>query len=55
MVRDFGHKLRITAALLGCASQKDLCARFRAVNPATAFKLERSYKWMHGRALPRAG
>ena len=33
MVRDFGAKLRITAAALGCASQKDLCARFREVNP----------------------
>ncbi len=53
MVRDFARKLRITAALLGCASQKDLCARFRTVNPRTAFALDRSYKWMQGRALPR--
>jgi len=35
MVRDLGAKLRITAAVLGCASQKDLCARFRGVNPGT--------------------
>ena len=54
MVRDFGAKLRITAAALGCASQKDLCARFRAANPGTIFELERSYKWMQGRALPRS-
>ena len=54
MVRDFGVKLRITAAVLGCASQKDLCARFREVNPRTAFELDRSYKWMQGRALPRS-
>ena len=54
MVRDFGAKLRITAAVLGCASQKDLCARFREVNPRTAFELDRSYKWMQGRALPRS-
>lgn len=47
-------KLRITAALLGCASQKDLCIRFHEVNPGTTFDLERSYKWMLGRALPRA-
>jgi hypothetical protein len=46
--------LRITAALLGCASQKDLCARFHAVNPDTAFDLDRSYKWMQGRAQPRS-
>jgi hypothetical protein len=54
MVRDFGAKLRITAAALGCAAQKDLCARFRAVNPGTTFELERSYKWMQARALPRS-
>ncbi len=54
MVRDFGAKLRITAAALGCVSQKDLCARFREVNPGTTFELERSYKWMQGRALPRS-
>jgi hypothetical protein len=54
MVRDFGAKLRITAAALGCASQKDLCARFRGVNAGTTFELERSYKWMQGRALPRS-
>jgi hypothetical protein len=54
MVRDFGAKLRITAAALGCASQKDLCARFHEVNPRTTFELDRSYKWMQGRALPRS-
>jgi hypothetical protein len=54
MVRDFGAKLRITAAALGCASQKDLCARFREMNPGTTFELDRSYKWMQGRALPRS-
>jgi hypothetical protein len=53
-VRELAAKLRITAALLGCASQKDLCARFRAVNPQTTFDLERSYKWMQGRAQPRS-
>ena len=54
MVRDFGAKLRITAAALGCASQKDLCAPFREANPGTIFELDRSYKWMQGRALPRS-
>jgi hypothetical protein len=54
MVRDLAAKLRITAALLGCASQKDLCARFHEVNAGTTFELCRSYKWMQGRALPRS-
>ena len=53
-VREFAAKLRITAAVLGCASQKDLCAQFHRVNPGTTFDLERSYKWMQGRALPRS-
>src|SRR5262245_41089861 len=53
-VREFAAKLRITAAALGCASQKDLCAQFHGVNPGTTFDLERSYKWMQGRALPRS-
>lgn len=51
---DIAAKLRITAAFLGCAGQKDLCAAFRRVNPATDFDLERSYKWMQGRSLPRS-
>ncbi len=54
MASDFATKLRITAAALGCAGRKDLCARFRAVNPATHFDLERSHKWLQGRALPRS-
>jgi adenylate cyclase len=53
-VREFAAKLRITAAVLGCASQKDLCAQFHRVNPGTTFDLDRSYKWMQGRALPRS-
>jgi hypothetical protein len=51
-VRDLPEKLRVTATLLGCASQKDLCAAFHRVNPNS--DLERSYKWMQGRALPRS-
>lgn len=54
LVRNLPEKLRVTAALLGCANQKDLCAAFRRVNPNTDFDLERSYKWMQGRALPRS-
>jgi len=54
MHRLFAHKLSITAAILNCATRKELCARFRNVNPATEFELERSYKWLQGRALPRS-
>lgn len=54
MTSDVALKLRVTAAALGCNSGKDLCARFRAANPATYFELERSQKWLQGRALPRA-
>jgi hypothetical protein len=50
---DIGVKLRLTAAVLACASRKDFCARFRAVNPATHCDLDRLHKWMQGRALPR--
>ena len=53
-VRDLPEKLRLTAALLGCDTQKALCAAFRRVNPGTAFDLDRSYKWMQGRTLPRS-
>ncbi|PWS39184.1 hypothetical protein DFH01_08090 [Falsiroseomonas bella] len=44
----------MTAAALRCAGHKDLCARFRAVNPATHFDLDRAEKWFQGRALPRS-
>lgn len=47
-------KLRITSAALGCTTRKDLCARFLATNPATGFDLDRSHKWMQGKAAPRS-
>ena len=53
-VRDLAEKLRVTAALLGCGNQKELCAAFHRVNPKSDFDLERSYKWMQGRAVPRS-
>ncbi|WP_019013115.1 hypothetical protein [Elioraea tepidiphila] len=53
MAYELAAKLRMTALVLGCASRKDLCARFRKVNPDTQFDLERANKWMQGRALPR--
>ncbi len=49
----FATKLRLTAAVLGCRGRKEFCARFRAVNPGTHFDLDRSHKWLQGRALPR--
>jgi hypothetical protein len=53
-VRDLPEKLRATLVLLGLGGQKELCAAFRRVNPATNFDLDRSYKWMQGRTLPRS-
>ncbi len=47
-------KLLVTQELLGCNSRKELCARFRDVNPRTEFDLERSHKWIQGRAKPRS-
>lgn len=44
----------MAAAALGCGSRKELCARFRKVNPATECDLERLNKWVQGRSLPRA-
>lgn len=52
-VSDLALKLHLTAAALGCHGRKQLCARFRAVNPDTFFDLERSHKWLQGRATPR--
>lgn len=54
MTQDFAIKLRLTADLLGCGTHKELCARFRAVNPTTGFDLMRSQKWLQGRAMPRS-
>lgn len=51
---DVAAKLRVTAALLDCAGQKELCAAFRRANPQTGFDLDRSYKWIQGRSLPRS-
>jgi hypothetical protein len=53
-VRDLPEKLRATLTLLGLGGQKELCAAFRRINPATDFDLDRSYKWMQGRTLPRS-
>lgn len=49
-------KLLVTQELLGCASRKELCARFREVNPQTEFDLERSHvdAWQ-GQASQHAG
>jgi len=54
MTTPFAAKLRLTAAALGCATRKELCERFRAVNPATAFDVERCHKWLQGVAMPRS-
>lgn len=53
MGRDIDWKLCLTAAFVGAVTRKDLAAAFRAVNPASAFDLERAHKWLQGRARPR--
>lgn len=54
MYAEFAAKLQLTSTFLGCASRKDLCARFRRVNPATTCDLDRLHKWAQGRAMPRS-
>lgn len=53
MAREIDRKLRLTAALLGAVTRKDLAAAFRRVNAATPFDVERANKWLQGRAQPR--
>lgn len=52
-MRDFERKLRLTAALLGAGTCKELARAFRRANPATTFDPERAAKWLQGRAHPR--
>ena len=54
MAHELPTKLLVTQELLGCTSRKELCARFRDINPRTEFDLECSHKWMQGRAKPRS-
>lgn len=53
MAQDIDRKLRLTAALLGTATRKDLAGAFRRVNPQTVFDVTRANKWLQGRARPR--
>jgi hypothetical protein len=53
MARDIDKKLRLTAALLGAVTCKDLAATFRRANTSTSFDVDRAYKWLQGRARPR--
>lgn len=53
MAQHIAEKLRLTSALLGTVSRKDLAAAFRRANPETAFDLVRADKWLQGRSQPR--
>lgn len=53
MAQHIDQKLRLTAAVLGTVTRKDLAAAFRRVNPATGFDVDRANKWLQGRAQPR--
>lgn len=52
--RRLGPKLRLTSQVLGCSTSKELCARFAQVNPRTLFIPQNAYKWLSGKATPRA-
>lgn len=53
MARDIDRKLRLTAALLGTVTRKDLAAAFRKANAGTSFDIGRADKWLQGRSRPR--
>jgi hypothetical protein len=53
VAREIDRKLRLTAAVLGTGTCKDLAAAFRRVNATTAFDIDRAHKWLQGRARPR--
>lgn len=52
-MREFDRKLRLTAALVGATTAKDLARAFHRVNPSTSFDVGRAAKWLQGRAHPR--
>lgn len=52
--RHLAPKLRLTSMVLGCSTNKELCARFARVNPLTLFTPQNAYKWLSGKATPRA-
>jgi hypothetical protein len=45
-------KLKLTLVALGI-TPKDLCGRFAAVSPNTAFTPQNAYKWLSGKSAPR--
>ena len=50
---DFPQKLRLLQIVTGCPTQKEMHARFRALNPQTGYDPQRAYKWLQGRSSPR--
>jgi hypothetical protein len=52
--QDFDAKLRMTAAVLGCTSRKELVGHFHRVNKSSQCTLDRLHKWLQGRSLPRS-
>jgi hypothetical protein len=50
---DFPQKLRLIQIIIGCATQKEMYARFKALNPQTGYDPQRAYKWLQGRSSPR--
>ena len=54
MPTELARKLRLTAAALGCATRRELAARFVAVNAASQCNLARLELWMEGRSMPHS-
>lgn len=52
--RHLALKLRLTSLALCCSTYKELCARFAASNRTTLFVPQNAYKWLSGKATPRA-
>lgn len=52
--RHLALKLRLTSLVLCCSTHKELCARFATSNQTTQFVPQNAYKWLSGKAMPRA-
>lgn len=52
-VCELPRKLRLAMRVVGCATQKEMHARLKTLNPNTGYEPSRAYKWAQGRSTPR--
>src|SRR3546814_9298523 len=52
-VRELPRKLRLAMRVAGCATQKEMNARLKAVNPGTGYEASRASQWAQGRSTTR--